>query len=168
MTKKKAVSFELGSPYRTRKQQVLPEWIDYNGHMNVAYYTLAFDKSLDFFFEDILGIGPTYVSKMSKGPFALKASYHYFSELLVEEEFYVDLSVVDFDSKKVHVCGEMKKSLSGELSAVFETVLMNVDLIKRKSIEYPKDVLAIFENLKSTLKPECLPDIIGKAISLKR
>ena len=168
MTKKNDVSFELSAPYKTRKQQVLPEWIDYNGHMNVAYYTLAFDKSLDFFFEDILGIGPTYVSKMSKGPFALKASYHYFSELLVEEEFYVDLSVVDFDSKKVHVCGEMKKSLSGELSAVFETVLMNVDLIKRKSIEYPKDVLAIFENLKSTLKPECLPDIIGKAISLKR
>ena len=63
---KNDVSFELSGPYKTRKQQVLPEWIDYNGHMNVAYYTLAFDKSLDFFFEDILGIGPTYVSKMSK------------------------------------------------------------------------------------------------------
>ena len=168
MTEKNAVSFGLSSPYKTRKQEVLPEWIDYNGHMNVAYYTLAFDKSLDFFFEDILGIGPTYVSKMSKGPFALKASYHYFSELLVEEEFYVDLSVVDFDSKKVHVCGEMKKSLSGELSAVFETVLMNVDLTKRKSIEYPKDVLAIFENLKRSLKKETLSDILGKTISLNR
>ena len=168
MTKKNAVGFELNSPYKTRKQQVLPEWIDYNGHMNVAYYTLAFDRSLDFFFEDVLGIGPTYVSKMSKGPFALKASYHYFSELLVKEEFYVDLSVVDFDYKKVHICGEMKKSLSGELSAVFETVLMNVDLNKRKSIEYPKNVLGIFENLKAVLKKESLPDIIGKAISLKR
>ena len=168
MTKKNAVGFELNSPYKTRKQQVLPEWIDYNGHMNVAYYTLAFDKSLDFFFEDVLGIGPTYVSKMSKGPFALKASYHYFSELLVREEFYVDLSVIDFDSKKVHICGEMKKSLSGELSAVFETVLMNVDLKKRKSTDYPKDVLEIFENLKGDLKAESLPNIIGKAISLKR
>ena len=168
MTKKNAVSFELNSPYKTRKQQVLPEWIDYNGHMNVAYYTLAFDKSLDFFFEDVLGIGPTYVSKMSKGPFALKASYHYFNELLVREEFYVDLSVVDFDSKKVHICGEMKKSLSGELSAVFETVLMNVDLNKRKSIEYPNNILEIFEKLKAAMKTESLPNTIGKAISLKR
>jgi len=168
MTKKKAVTFELSSPFRTRKQEVLPEWIDYNGHMNVAYYTLAFDKSLDFFFEDILGIGPTYVSKMSKGPFALKASYNYFSELLVKEEFYVDLSVVDFDTKKVHIFGEMKKYRSQELSAAFETVLMNVDLNKRKSIEYPKNVLEIFENLKATLKKDSLQDIIGKAISLKR
>ena len=168
MTKKNTVSFELNSPYKTRQQKVLPEWIDYNGHMNVAYYTLAFDKSLDFFFEDVLGIGPTYVSKMSKGPFALKASYHYFSELLVREEFYVDLSVVDFDSKRLHICGEMKKSLSGELSAVFETVLMNVDLNKRKSIEYPKNVLEIFEKFKADMKTESLPNIIGKAISLKR
>ena len=168
MTKKNVVSLELNSPYRTRQQKVLPEWIDYNGHMNVAYYTLAFDKSLDFFFEDVLGIGPTYVSKMSKGPFALKASYHYFSELLVGEEFYVDLSVVDFDSKKVHICGEMKKCISDELSAVFETVLMNVDLKKRKSIEYPKNVLEIFEHLKSSLKTETLPDILGKSISLSR
>ena len=102
MTEDNFVISELTCPFKTRKQKVLPEWIDYNGHMNVAYYTLAFDKSLDFFFEDILGIGPTYVSKMSKRPFALKASYHYFSELLVREEFYVDLTVVDFDLKKVH------------------------------------------------------------------
>ena len=168
MTKKNTVTYQLSSPFKTRKQEVLPEWIDYNGHMNVAYYTLAFDKALDFFFEDILGIGPTYVSKMSKGPFALKASYHYYSELLTSEEFYVDLTVVDFDLKRVHICGEMKKFLSGDLSAVFETVLMNVDLKNRKAIEYPQNVLGIFENLKGLTKMDSLPNIIGKAISLKR
>ena len=26
---------------------VIPEWIDINGHMNVAYYVLAFDKAVD-------------------------------------------------------------------------------------------------------------------------
>ncbi len=168
MTDKNAVKFELNSPFKTKNQKVLPEWIDYNGHMNVAYYTLAFDKSLDFFFEDILGIGPTYVSKVSKGPFALKASYHYFSELLVSEDFYVDLSVVDFDLKRVHICGEMKKVPSGELSAVFETVLMNVDLKNRKAIEYSQNVLGIFENLKNSLKIDSLPNVIGKTISLRR
>ncbi len=168
MTDKNAVNSELRSPFKTRNQKVLPEWIDYNGHMNVAYYTLAFDKSLDFFFEDILGIGPTYVSKTSKGPFALKASYHYFSELLVNEEFYVDLNIVNYDLKRVHICGEMKKVPSGELSAVFETVLMNVDLKNRKAIEYSKNVLEIFEKFKGSLKIESLPNIIGKVISLSR
>ena len=27
---------------------VLPEWIDHNGHMNVAYYVLAFDLQIFF------------------------------------------------------------------------------------------------------------------------
>ena len=51
------------SPYRTKTQVGLSDWIDYNGHMNVAYYTLAFDKALDFFFEDVLNIGPSFVEK---------------------------------------------------------------------------------------------------------
>ena len=105
--------------------KIKKEWTDYNGHMNVAYYTLAFDKALDFFFEDVLGIGPTFVEKNKEGPFALKASYNYFSELLEEESFFVDISILDFDSKRVHVFGEMRKDKSLELSAVFETVLMN-------------------------------------------
>ena len=28
------------TPFRTKNQTVLAEWLDYNGHMNVAYYTL--------------------------------------------------------------------------------------------------------------------------------
>ena len=93
---------------------MLGEWIDYNGHMNVAYYTLAFDKALDFFFEDVLSIGPSFVEKNKEGPFALKASYNYFSELLESESFFVDISILDFDSKRVHVFGEMRKDKSLE------------------------------------------------------
>ena len=37
-------------------EEVLEDWIDYNGHMNVAYYTLAFDRAIDLFLENTLGI----------------------------------------------------------------------------------------------------------------
>ena len=63
MTLQNQVEKTLSSPFRTKNQTVLGEWIDYNGHMNVAYYTLAFDKALDFFFEDVLNIGPSFVEK---------------------------------------------------------------------------------------------------------
>ena len=43
-------------PFKMSEQTVKSDWIDYNGHMNVAYYTLAFDLSLDEFFENILGL----------------------------------------------------------------------------------------------------------------
>ena len=29
------------------KGKVIPEWIDVNGHMNVAYYVRAFDLAVD-------------------------------------------------------------------------------------------------------------------------
>ena len=35
------------APYREFSSRVRPEWIDYNGHMNVAYYVAAFDEATD-------------------------------------------------------------------------------------------------------------------------
>ena len=168
MTRQNKTDKILSSPYKTRNQKVLPEWIDYNGHMNVAYYTLAFDKALDFFFEDVLGIGPSFVEKNKEGPFALKASYNYFSELLEEEIFFVDISILDFDSKRVHLFGEMRKDKSEELSAVFETVLMNMDLSARTVKQYPDRVLELLRIFKSSLVVDNIPIEIGKRITLKK
>ena len=168
MTLQNQVEKTLSSPFRTKNQTVLGEWIDYNGHMNVAYYTLAFDKALDFFFEDVLNIGPSFVEKNKEGPFALKASYNYFSELLESESFFVDISILDFDSKRVHVFGEMRKDKSLELSAVFETVLMNMDLSARKVKQYPDRVLKLFELFKSSLDQNKIPSEIGRKITLKK
>ena len=168
MTLQNQVEKTLSSPFRTKNQTVLGEWIDYNGHMNVAYYTLAFDKALDFFFEDVLNIGPSFVEKNKEGPFALKASYNYFSELLESESFFVDISILDFDSKRVHVFGEMRKDRSQELSAVFETVLMNMDLSARKVKQYPDRVLELFNLFKSSLGKDKIPEEIGKKITLKK
>ena len=163
---KSEVTFK--NPFRTKNQTVLTQWIDYNGHMNVAYYTLAFDKALDFFFEDVLDIGPSFVKKNNEGPFALKASYNYFSELLESESFFVDISILDFDSKRVHVFGEMRKDKSLELSAVFETVLMNMDLSARKVKQYPDRVLELFKLFKSSLDQNKIPLEIGRNITLKK
>ena len=168
MTTDKKTKEALISPYRTKNQTVLRDWIDYNGHMNVAYYTLAFDKALDFFFEDVLDIGPSFVEKHKEGPFALKASYNYFSELLEGESFFVDISILEFDAKRVHVFGEMKKDRSLELSAVFETVLMNMDLSARKVKPYPDRVLELFKLFKLSLTQDKIPMEIGKKITLKK
>ena len=158
----------LSSPFRTKNQTVLSEWIDYNGHMNVAYYTLAFDKALDFFFEDVLNIGPSFVEKNKEGPFALKASYNYFSEMLEGDMFFVDISILDFDLKRVHIFGEMRKEQSLELSAVFETVLMNMDLGTRKVKHYPEKVIELFKLFKLSLVMEAIPSEIGNKITLKK
>ena len=108
------------------------------------------------------------LKRTKRGPFALKASYNYFSELLESESFFVDISILDFDSKRVHVFGEMRKDKSLELSAVFETVLMNMDLSARKVKQYPDRVLKLFEFFKSSLDKDKIPLEIGNKITLKK
>ena len=44
------------APLELWLETIIPDWIDYNGHMNVAYYTLVFDHAVDEFFTYV-GLG---------------------------------------------------------------------------------------------------------------
>ena len=56
MLKKKQTIKGFDGPYETPiilpEKKVIKDWIDFNGHMNVAFFTLAFDQSLDIFLEE--------------------------------------------------------------------------------------------------------------------
>ena len=52
---------------RIHRGVVLPEWIDINGHMNVAYYVLAFDHATDAFF-DYIGLDSAYREATTRRP----------------------------------------------------------------------------------------------------
>ena len=49
----------IPAPLKLHKGLIVPEWIDYNGHMNVAYYVLVFDRATDDFF-DFMGLTAEY------------------------------------------------------------------------------------------------------------
>ena len=52
-----------GPELPTTRLAVEPDWVDYNGHMNLAFYVLAFDRATDHFY-DQLGIGIAYRERM--------------------------------------------------------------------------------------------------------
>ncbi len=41
------IDLDLGAPLDRHRATVLPDWIDWNGHMNVGFYVVAFDKATD-------------------------------------------------------------------------------------------------------------------------
>ncbi len=41
--KENKIGAQYSTPIILPEQKVLKEWLDYNGHMNVAYYILIFD-----------------------------------------------------------------------------------------------------------------------------
>ena len=126
------------APIRTRTRRVPPEWIDYNGHMNVAYYTMAFDNALDEVLEERLGIGETLAREGRLGPMALQTQIHYLGELVEGTEFACDFQVLDADAKRIHFFVTMINLETGEPAATYESLTMNVDLEARRSAPYPE------------------------------
>ena len=47
------------APFLSSVMQIEPQWIDYNGHLNMAYYNVLFDRAGDEAF-DLLGCGAGY------------------------------------------------------------------------------------------------------------
>ena len=57
------------APLSLEGGSVLPAWIDYNGHMNVAYYVLAFDRAVDALLAAI-GVDEHYVESRRLSTFS--------------------------------------------------------------------------------------------------
>ena len=166
MPSKVEIYDSIKSPFVTDIKKVLPEWIDYNGHMNVAYYTLAFDEALDDFLNEI-GIGESHVRSSQNGPYALQANYHYLNELLEGEQFRVRIYLVDVSNKCFHSAMEIFNEKDLSVCAVCEQITMNVDLKRRKSNNYPDWVREKFDMMLGSQNDEQLPAQIGKPIGLR-
>ena len=55
---------------------VKDEWIDYNGHLNMAFYNVLFDKGVDFFY-DRIGVGEEYTRSGVGSVFTLEVHLQY-------------------------------------------------------------------------------------------
>ena len=69
------------APLELWRETIRPEWIDHNGHMNVAYYTLVFDHAVDAFFEYV-GLGQPYRDHTNGSTFAVEQHITYNREVL--------------------------------------------------------------------------------------
>ena len=117
----------------------VPEaWIDYNGHMNLAYYVMAFDQGLDEILDRKLGAGPSFSKAHNQGPFALQNHVHYLGELLQGDQFQCRFLMLAGDAKRIHFAGEMHKVGDDDPVCVMEQVLINVDHAARRSVPYPQ------------------------------
>ncbi|MGE4660630.1 MAG: thioesterase family protein, partial [Arenicellales bacterium] len=82
------------------RQSVLAEWIDYNGHMNVAYYVLAFDRGVNEFMYQ-MGITPEYLETEKSSTFTLEMHINYLQELHLDNPIRLTCQLLDADSKRV-------------------------------------------------------------------
>ncbi len=147
--------------YETR---VKPEWIDHNGHMNVAFFVLAFDEATDAAYER-WGIGMDYPDTSGCSVFTLGINVDYLGELFEGDAIRVETALVDYDAKRIHYFHRMLDTAKSKLVATNECLCMNVDLAARKSAPFPDNVIAKLAPFAGVADP---PKGFGRTLRIRR
>jgi acyl-CoA thioester hydrolase len=157
----------MPSPFIASIQKVEDQWIDYNGHFNMAYYNVLFDRAGDEAFAAV-GLGPDYVKARNASFFTLEAHVTYLRELHAGDPVKVTVQFLDYDSKRVHYVQEMFHAIEGWRSAVTENIVMHVDMTAKKSMPFPADVVEKIKLMHEAHQGLPIPPQVGHKIEIPK
>lgn len=143
---------------------VLPEWIDYNGHLNMAFYSVLFDRGAEEAYE-LLGFGADYAENSGFTTYSGEFHIRYLRELHVGDRVRVRFVLLDHDDKKFRTWQELYHA-DGWMAATGETLALHIDRSGPRVAPFPPDILARMEKMKADHAPLGVPDRAGSGIAL--
>ena len=87
---------------------VKQEWVDYNDHMNMAYYVLIFDQALEVALEKFK-MGESAAKDLNRSTMVVETNTKYLREVKQGEEIDIHMTYFDHDKKRLHIKMEMIK-----------------------------------------------------------
>ena len=144
---------------------VLPEWIDANGHMNLAYYVVLFDQATDLLY-DVLGLGQQYRDATGNSTFTAEAHTLYEREVRVGERVRVVPHLLGADTKRLHYFHEMFHAENGYRVATQELMALHIDMSLRKVAPYPEDLHARIMEVMRACAADAPPMGVGRRIAM--
>ena len=152
-------------PFLSSVMQVEPQWIDYNGHLNMAYYNVMFDRALDELWLRF-GIGPDYKKARHGSTFTAECHVRYLREIHLGDPVQVSILLVAADEKRLHTFEELRHATEGWLSATSENMTIHIDMTARKTAPFPSDIRARVEALANAHSTIARPEAIGRRIAM--
>jgi acyl-CoA thioester hydrolase len=153
--------------FTVRQGVVRPEWIDINGHMNVAYYVLAFDKAVDDLWARF-GITDEYIRSGAGTTFAVECHVTYQRELREGDPYVVTSQILAYDEKRIHQFQRMYHANDRFLSATAEWMNLHVDLETRRVSPWPGSVLQALSETAGCQESRSFPAEAGKRMNVAR
>lgn len=151
------------APFVSSPMEVEPSWIDYNGHLNMAYYHVLFDRAVDEAF-GVVGLGPDYVEKRGASFFAAEIHTLYKRELAANDPVRVTLQLIDVDEKRLHYYLELRHARENFVAATSENLSLHVDLGTRRVTPFPADIAGALAVMKAAHARLARPAALGRVI----
>jgi acyl-CoA thioester hydrolase len=153
------------APFLASVMQIEPQWIDYNGHLNMAYYNVMFDRAIDELWLG-LGIGPGYMRERKGSTFTAECHVRYLREIHLGDPVQVSILLVAADEKRLHTFEELRHATEGWLSATSENMTIHIDMTARKTAPFPPDIRARIEAVTEAHAAVVRPEGIGGKIAM--
>jgi acyl-CoA thioester hydrolase len=155
----------FAAPFVSPVMKVEPEWIDYNGHLNMAYYNVLFDRAVDEAYE-LMGCGIAYLKETRHSTFTAEAHIRYLRELHAGMPVRVTLQLIDFDAKRMHYFEQLFHADEGWLSATSENMVLHIDMTAKKVVPFPDFISARLAKVKAAHAHLPVPEGAGRRIAM--
>ena len=150
----------VSSPMRVEKQ-----WIDYNGHLNMAYYHVLFDRAVDEAYE-LIGIGHDYLKLHNHSTFTAEAHARYLRELHEGDPVRVTFQLLGYDAKRVHYFEQLFHATEGWVSATSENLILHIDMAAKKVAPFPDTIMRSLAAMKAAHERLPRPEAAGRRIAM--
>ncbi|MDA1283761.1 MAG: thioesterase family protein [Proteobacteria bacterium] len=135
---------EIKLPLLVSEGKVIEKWIDYNNHMNMAYYVQCFEESSDYILE-LLNLGHRYAVEEKKGIFVITCKINYIKEITLNENFKIYANKIIIKGKKLILDLSMLNDKQN-IVADYNILNLNVDLVNKKSCSFSNHMLNILSD----------------------
>jgi acyl-CoA thioester hydrolase len=153
------------APFVSSRLMIEDSWIDYNGHLNMAYYNVLFDRAVDEAF-GLCGLGPDYIRDREGSFFLVESRTRFRRELTRDDQVRVTVHLVDYDDKRLHYAMEIRHASEGWLAASCENLSIHIDMKTRRAAPFPEDIRANLSAMKRAHALLPLPDGLGEGVRL--
>ena len=153
------------APFVSSVMRVEPQWIDYNGHLNMAYYHVLFDRAVDEIYA-LIGVGADYVTACRHSLFTAETHVRYVRELHAGDPVRVTFQLIDYDAKRLHYFEQLFHAEDGWVSATSENLSLHVDLTAKKTATFPHEITARLADMKASHALLPAPEAAGRRIAM--
>ena len=128
-----------------KSEKIIKEWVDYNNHLNMAYYVLIFDQACEVLLEKFK-MGAVSAENERRSTMVVETNTRYIGEVKEGDEVDIMLTFFDHDKKRLHLSLDMIEKQTNKISASIEWLSLYVNLETRKVTEFENEKIDIMDD----------------------
>ncbi len=154
------------APFLAPEAEIRKDWIDYNGHLNMAYYNVLFDQGADAAFAEF-GMTADYAKQNGLSFYVAELHVCYLREVHQGDSVRVSFRILDLDEKRMHAYQELLHA-DGWVSATSEVLYLHIDAAGPKVAPIPAEMYNAIDEMRRLQSDLPWPERAGRSIGINR